>query len=523
MKEYYGQPTPNGCSTILLSIVIFAGFGFLWLMSPVFTAIAKYQVEIGVVVVILIIGLLFFLNTIDSKRKKANTDFKSSPTRIKDNNAGKREIEQGLSDNPFNLVQESIATTITDNKLETNITIAKRQNHHQYDQNQLPTIVSDQEWEKSTIDEYGARYDRNNTRLIQGPSSPIKSYKVKSGTKVICDKAFSDLFEVNNLEEVYLPETIVKIGFASFYNCKKLKTVNLPSSLIEIGKDSFRNCVSIEKVILPPYLDHLDGGAFSGCVCSFESKSSKFVVKVNLLLSSDLKYLYHCRANAQYVIIPNTVEKIGECAFSDCKHLVGVEIPSSVISIGDHAFENCTSLNKVLFHENLQKIGFGAFAGCKSLIQIFLPYTTSFIDDLAFSQCTNLSTVFFPHKFVRLGQNVFDGQQSLPCIFVPHTCYTKYKDQLSGYNNGIFKDNSCFSLSAFESFFGASCIVWKHSSYALLFETSIIVLFDKESSEYLQANKTNSNVFNVNTGLIRIIVDREYITGFKAYFTQLCG
>ena len=370
------------------------------------------------------------------------------------------------------------------------------------------------------MDEYGAKYDKDYTRLIQGPSSTIRSYKVKYGTKVICEKAFSDLFEINNLEEVYLPETIVKIGFAAFHNCKKLKQVHLPSSLIEIGKDAFRNCISIEFVILPKQLASIGAGAFSGCFCRFESKSLKFCCKVNLLLSSDLKILYHCRANAEYVIVPNTVETIGECAFSDCARLIGVEIPSSVLYIKDYAFEKCMSLSKVLFHDNLQVIGFGAFAGCESLTHIVFPNSILRIDDLAFSGCSNLCTVFFPKRIVRLGRNSFDCRQSLPCLFVPHSHYHEYKNHFSSYKNVVFVDNSVFSLSAFESFFGVGRIVGEKPPYALLFEVSIMVLFDKESSDYLQNHTNGNGDYTVDYGLIRIQADREYITGFKAYFTQ---
>lgn len=521
MKEHWGQPNTNGCSIIIVTLVIFIGFGLLWLLSPVFAIIAKYQVEINTAIMVLLLGLLIYLNSFGNKTNKKNSITNSTNV-----TQTKRDISSGRNRNPKPSIRPSNAitqrATTTESKRENIMEGQKNNLIIKQDQevgirNQLSTNISEEDWNNSIVDEFGARYDKNCTRLFQGPTSSMRAYQVKNGTKIICDKAFSNIFETQNLEELYLPETIVKIGFAAFHNCKKLKKIHLPLSLKEIGNDAFRNCVSIENIILPKHLTDIGNGAFSGCVCRLESKSTYFMVKANLLLSSNLKRLYHCRANAEYVIIPNTIEIIDNCAFSDCKHLVGVEIPSSVLSVGDYCFENCVKLNRVLFRENLQNIGFGAFAGCESLTQIMLPKSTMYIDDLAFSRCNNLCTVFFSNGIVKLGRDLFDEGKSLPCIFVPHDYYTKYQNLLSGYNNVIFKDDSCFSLSAFEAFFCVSHIVKKDAAYALVFDSSIMVYFDQEASEYLQANTNNSDNHKMNNLLIWIKVDREYITGFKAF------
>ena len=47
--------------------------------------------------------------------------------------------------------------------------------------------------------------------------------------------------------------------------------------------------------------------------------------------------------------IPDSVESIGDYAFSYCTSLTSISIPNFVKSIGDRAFYNCESLKEVIF------------------------------------------------------------------------------------------------------------------------------------------------------------------------------
>lgn len=60
----------------------------------------------------------------------------------------------------------------------------------------------------------------------------------------------TDLYELggDNIEYIYLPDTITKLGSFTFYNCKKLKEISLPFSLNEIGSDMFINAHNLHKI-----------------------------------------------------------------------------------------------------------------------------------------------------------------------------------------------------------------------------------------------------------------------------------
>lgn len=68
----------------------------------------------------------------------------------------------------------------------------------------------------------------------------IKRYKIKDGTRLICDDAFKDC---EYLEDIELPSTINFIGKRAFYNCDKLNNIILPENLVYIGDAAFSDCI----------------------------------------------------------------------------------------------------------------------------------------------------------------------------------------------------------------------------------------------------------------------------------------
>lgn len=72
------------------------------------------------------------------------------------------------------------------------------------------------------------------------------------------------------------------------------------------------------------------------------------------------------------IVIPSKhegkpVRKISFRVFMDCTFIESIIIPSSVDYIGDEAFKNCSSLSKVTIPSSVKFIEKGAFEGCSSL------------------------------------------------------------------------------------------------------------------------------------------------------------
>lgn len=69
----------------------------------------------------------------------------------------------------------------------------------------------------------------------------------------------------------------------------------------------------------------------------------------------------------RYITLPDSVVRIGDYAFSDCRDLVDINIPAKLISIGARAFAGCSNLRCLEIPGSVKSIGVEAFIRCDSL------------------------------------------------------------------------------------------------------------------------------------------------------------
>ena len=107
------------------------------------------------------------------------------------------------------------------------------------------------------------------------------------------------------------------------------------------------------------------------------------------------------------IIIPQSVTKIGEGAFSNLEGLKTIVIPGTVKEIGMNAFKNNKTLEKVIIQEGVEKIGESAFERCTNLKTIELPESITEINKQAFYICQSLQEIEIPSKITRIDSLTF--------------------------------------------------------------------------------------------------------------------
>ena len=161
-----------------------------------------------------------------------------------------------------------------------------------------------------------------------------------------------------------------------------LTELDLSKALIdEIPNEAFNWRWAIDKVVLPPTLKKIGSFAFQGTA----------LTSVN---------------------IPDNVETIKECAFSNARQLQEVHLPDSLTSLGTNAFESCRSLRAVKIPTKLKEIPSHTFDGCKSLQSVELHDSITGICSNSFTNC-DLREITLPKSTTWIGQSTFEGNTNL--------------------------------------------------------------------------------------------------------------
>jgi hypothetical protein len=187
----------------------------------------------------------------------------------------------------------------------------------------------------------------------------------------------NNAFGRNQLSRVIIPSNVVHIGNSAFQG-NQLTSVSIPNSVIHIGSDAFEGN-QLSSVFIPNSVTHIGINSFSGNP------------NLDVLYNSDSTWLILGSREIENVIIPNTVIRIGDGAFS-YSQLTTVTIPYSVTHIGRRAFAN-SQLTSVVIPESVTYFGGSAFAhtqltsitiGGNMLLALDNPNLRSLADQITF-------------------------------------------------------------------------------------------------------------------------------------------
>lgn len=117
------------------------------------------------------------------------------------------------------------------------------------------------------------------------------------------------------------------------------------------------------------------------------------------------------------VSIPNSVTRIGWCAFARCLGLTSIDIPDAVTTIEGWAFDSCYNLSAVKLSQNLTFINQNTFYNCVNLTSIILPETLTKMGPDVFKH-TALKEITIPKSVESISYGTFAACDSLTCINV---------------------------------------------------------------------------------------------------------
>ena len=195
---------------------------------------------------------------------------------------------------------------------------------------------------------------------------------------------------VDSIKNIKFEGDITYIGNGFFMEFTGIEEVNLPEGLIRLGTNVFSNCFSLKKISFPSTLSEIPSIAYN----------TEYGGSNNL---NDLTT----------VIIADGIEKIGNDAFREAPLLTNIELPDTLKEIENNAFDGCSSLKEITLPEGLEKIGDNVFNNCTSLTEIVLPEGLTQLGNVVFVGCTSLEKISIPSTLETIPQltycNSYDG------------------------------------------------------------------------------------------------------------------
>ena len=269
--------------------------------------------------------------------------------------------------------------------------------------------------------------------------------------------------ECQELQTVICNKNLQKIGEGAFWFCMSLKDVSLNEGLFELGNLTFNYCQALEEIILPDSLQTIGTECFSQCRSLKKIEISKGVLSIGMYAFSydsaltEITFAQDCQLSRlnygtfascgiQRIIIPKSVESMGQEIFTSCDklekvvfeensrltalaawtflhadalHTIRFEEGAELTHIEARAFEqtgNLTSID-VSKCEKLQDIDNYALNGCSQLTEFVIPKNVTHIGRYAFYGCSGLTELHMPESTDFIGRYAFAGIPNIRIYF----------------------------------------------------------------------------------------------------------
>lgn len=205
---------------------------------------------------------------------------------------------------------------------------------------------------------------------------------------------------------------------------------------------------------------------------------------------------------SMHIDIPNSVEAIGDRAYTNVIYITSVSIPDSVTSLGQYAFSSCSNLKSINIPEIVTSIGTGAFYKCTSLESIVIPgidtvpvfmcqectnlKTVKLCDGISilgdganygpFYKCTNLESVIMPSSITIIGYRAFQNCNNLAHIYYAGTqtqweAITKYNYWNSNMGSNV-SGGTKIHYNYIDTPYNVYGVIWDGSSSTKLTRTN---------------------------------------------------
>lgn len=226
---------------------------------------------------------------------------------------------------------------------------------------------------------------------------------------------------------------VTKIAEQACQNNNVLVSLELPDSITTIGDRAFSHCSSLESITGGNGVKNLGSAVFEGTPFIKQNKEEFLIIGDGILINyggkdasvtvpdgvKSIVGAFEDCATVTDIILPQSIEVIGNYAFASCTQLQSVNIPDSVTDIGEWAFAKCISLKEIYVPDSVTSLGEMCFMYCSSATSVRLSESITAIPSSVFQSCTSLTEIIIPSSVTSIGDQAFLRCSALASIYVP--------------------------------------------------------------------------------------------------------
>ena len=233
----------------------------------------------------------------------------------------------------------------------------------------------------------------------------LENVAIPDSVTSISNYAFS---YCTSLESVTIPDSVTFIGYDAFSHCTSLKNITIPGSIKKIGESTFSYCTSLENVTINNGVTRIDEDAFLGCpnlasiiipdsVTSIGSRAfASCTSPLNIEISKNLTEIGYDAFSKSVCYFENSGYYIDDYLISAQKDASGeFVIKDGTKAVADYVLRYYKNITKVIIPDSVQYIGNDAFANCENLSRITIGKNVKKFGAYAFYECYKLSDVYY--------------------------------------------------------------------------------------------------------------------------------
>lgn len=259
------------------------------------------------------------------------------------------------------------------------------------------------------IEDYAFFGNRDYTQIDYEEGS-ISTFKLSRNLTYLGTYVFD---EWTNLRSIKLPRTLTLITGAFAKYCPNLES-------LEIEQGSSRYRISGNAIV-----DTVSRKVIQGCNNStlFGGENGILEIGVRAFEGSNI-------TTTDENLLPDSLTKLGNYAFSHCNNITIIKIPNKVTTIPTQCFEECSNLETVYLHDSINTLGTYLFWNCKKLNNVHIPTAVTAIPGGCFIGCSSLENVELPPNLKTIDMKAFENT-SVKHVVLPNTVYHLSTDAYS--------------------------------------------------------------------------------------------